>query len=72
MSELNSLLKDLPDNSVLAQFGVKTKEVFNDKGEATLNEYQSIFTKNFCHVRFQKFYNKFFKSIQQILRKNCM
>ncbi|MCA9495933.1 MAG: hypothetical protein KC589_03245 [Nanoarchaeota archaeon] len=59
MSELNSLLKDLPDNSVLAQFGVKTKEVYNDEGEATLNEYQSIFTKNFCHVRFQKFYNKF-------------
>lgn len=54
MKELNGLLGDFEDSTVMAVFGVKTKE-----DEDGVKEYQSISTKGFCNGSFMKFFRSY-------------
>jgi len=54
MKELNGLLGDFQDNSVMAVFGVKIKET-----EEGVKEYQTISTKGFCNSSFMKFFRAY-------------
>lgn len=58
MKELNSLIADFEDNSVMAQFGVTTKDEDVD-GVSETKEYQKISTKTFCPSQYMKFYRNY-------------
>lgn len=55
MKELNNLISDFEDNSVMVQFGVKAKNVEDEEGNVETKEYQSISTKAFCQSTYMKF-----------------
>ena len=58
MKELNNLITDFEDNSVMANFGVRTKEEETEEGSTT-KEYQAISTKAFCQSSFMKFFRNY-------------
>lgn len=58
MKELNNLIADFEDNSVMINFGVRTKEEETEEGSVT-KEYQAISTKAFCQSSFMKFFRNY-------------
>lgn len=54
MKELNNLIGDFQDSSVMIAFAVKTKET-----EEGVKEYQAISTKAFCNSSFMKFFRAY-------------
>jgi hypothetical protein len=58
MKELNNLIADFEDNSVMVNFGVRTKEEETEEGSVT-KEYQAISTKAFCQSSFMKFFRNY-------------
>ena len=58
MKELNNLIADFEDNSVMINFGVRTKEEETEEGSVT-KEYQTISTKAFCQSSFMKFFRNY-------------
>lgn len=58
MKELNSLISEFEDNSVMANFGVRTKEEETEEGSVT-KEYQAISTKAFCPSVYMKFFRNY-------------
>ena len=58
MKELNNLIADFEDNSVMVNFGVRTKEEETEEGTVT-KEYQAISTKAFCQSSFMKFFRNY-------------
>ena len=58
MKELNNLIADFEDNSVMVNFGVRTKEEETEEGSVT-KEYQTISTKAFCQSSFMKFFRNY-------------
>jgi len=58
MKELNNLIADFGDNSVMVNFGVRTKEEETEEGTIT-KEYQAISTKAFCQSSFMKFFRNY-------------
>lgn len=54
MKELNSLISDFEDNSVMVNFGVRTKIE-----EDETKEYQTISTKAFCNSAYMKFFRSY-------------
>lgn len=58
MKELNNLIADFEDNSVMVNFGVRTKEEDTEEGTVT-KEYQAISTKAFCQSSFMKFFRNY-------------
>ena len=58
MKELNNLIADFEDNSVMVNFGVRTKEEETEEGSVT-KEYQAISTKSFCQSGFMKFFRNY-------------
>ena len=58
MKELNNLIADFEDNSVMVNFGVRTKEEETEEGTVT-KEYQAISTKAFCQSTYMKFFRNY-------------
>lgn len=58
MKELNNLIADFEDNSVMVNFGVRTKEEDTEEGTVT-KEYQAISTKAFCQSTYMKFFRNY-------------
>ena len=58
MKELNNLIADFEDNSVMVNFGVRTKEEETEEGSVT-KEYQAISTKAFCQSTYMKFFRNY-------------
>jgi hypothetical protein len=69
MKELNNLIADFEDNSVMVQFGVRTKEEETEEGN-TIKEYQTISTKAFCQSTFMKFFRNYANKNWEGLLKN--
>ena len=71
MKELNSLLLDFGDSSVMAQFGVRSKEVEQEDGSTETKEYQSISTKSFANAKFMKFFRNYAnKNFEGLLKES--
>lgn len=62
MKELNSLVIDFANNTVMCNFSVKTKEVTDDEGNTETKEYQRIETKGFCSGFYMKFFRQYAKN----------
>jgi hypothetical protein len=56
--ELNNLIADFDDSSVMVNFGVRIKEEETEDGSVT-KEYQAISTKAFCQSSFMKFFRNY-------------
>lgn len=69
MKELNNLISDFEDNSVMVNFGVRTKEEETEEGSIT-KEYQTISTKAFCQSSFMKFFRNYTNKNWEGLLKN--
>jgi len=59
MKELNNLIADFGDSSVMAQFGVRTKDVEQEDGSTETKEYQTISTKAFASSKYMKFFRNY-------------
>ena len=71
MKELNNLLLDFGDSSVMAQFGVRSKEVEQEDGSTETKEYQSISTKSFANAKFMKFFRNYAnKNFEGLLKES--
>ena len=69
MKELNNLIADFEDNSVMVNFGVRTKEEETEEGSVT-KEYQAISTKAFCQSTYMKFFRNYANKNWEGLLKN--
>ena len=71
MKELNNLIADFGDSSVMAQFGVRTKDVEQEDGSTETKEYQSISTKSFANAKFMKFFRNYAnKNFEGLLKES--
>jgi len=59
MKELNNLIADFGDSSVMIQFGVRTKDVEQEDGSTETKEYQTISTKAFASSKYMKFFRNY-------------
>lgn len=59
MKELNNLIADFGDSSVMVQFGVRTKDVEQEDGSTETKEYQTISTKAFASSKYMKFFRNY-------------
>jgi len=59
MKELNNLIADFGDSSVMIQFGVRTKDVEKEDGSTETKEYQTISTKAFASSKYMKFFRNY-------------
>ena len=59
MKELNNLISDFEDNSVMVQFGVRTKDIETEDGSTETKEYQALSTKSFCQSSFMKYFRNY-------------
>ena len=70
MKELNNLIADFEDNSVMVNFGVRTKEEETEEGSVT-KEYQTISTKAFCPSIYMKFFRNYVnKNWEKLLKQS--
>jgi len=58
MKELNNLIADFEDNSVMVNFGVRVKEEETEEG-TVIKEYQTLSTKAFCQSTYMKFFRNY-------------
>lgn len=58
MKELNNLIADFEDSSVMVNFGVRVKEEETEEG-TVIKEYQTLSTKAFCQSSFMKFFRNY-------------
>lgn len=59
MKELNNLIADFGDSSVMVQFGVRTKDIEQEDGSTETKEYQAISTKSFASSKYMKFFRNY-------------
>ncbi len=68
MKELNNLIADFGDSSVMIQFGVRTKDVEQEDGSTETKEYQTISTKAFASSKYMKFFRNYASLFTIILK----
>jgi len=61
MKELNNLISEFEDSSVMVQFGVRTKNIEQEDGTLETKEYQTISTKAFANEKYMKFFRNYVK-----------
>lgn len=62
MKELNSLLIDFANNTVMCNFYIKTREIANEDGGVETKEYTRISTKGFCSGNFMNHFRQYAKN----------